>query len=77
MGVEGLLTTKWEVRGEADTAREYAKGEKAFVHEVMPLEVGVFIFLHFQYLQDVHPMSRTLPGPLRTTSSGRRSWRQR
>merc|ERR1712062_697929 len=38
VGVEGLLTTKWEVRGEADTAREYAKGEKAFVHEVMPLE---------------------------------------
>jgi len=36
--VEGLLTTKWEVRGEADTAREYAKGEKAFLHEVMPLE---------------------------------------
>jgi len=39
VGVEGLLTTKWEVRGEADTAREYAKGEKAFLHEVMPLEV--------------------------------------
>jgi len=38
--VEGLLTTKWEVRGEADTAREYAKGEKAFLHEVMPLEVS-------------------------------------
>jgi len=38
VGVEGLLTTKWEVRGEADTAREYAKGEKAFLHEVMPLE---------------------------------------
>ena len=38
--MEGLLTTKWEVRGEADTAREYAKGEKAFLHEVMPLEVS-------------------------------------
>merc|ERR1719370_2339406 len=38
VGVEGLLTPKWEVRGEADTAREYAKGEKAFLHEVMPLE---------------------------------------
>ena len=44
VGVEGLLTTKWEVRGEADTAREYAKGEKAYVHEVMPLEVSVIIF---------------------------------
>ena len=40
MGVEGLLTTKWEVRGEADTAREYSKGEKAFVHETLPLEVN-------------------------------------
>jgi delta-1-pyrroline-5-carboxylate synthetase len=39
VGVEGLLTTKWEVRGEADTAREYAKGEKVFVHETLPLEV--------------------------------------
>ena len=39
VGVEGLLTTKWEVRGEADTAREYAKGEKAFIHETLPLEV--------------------------------------
>jgi len=38
VGVEGLLTTKWEVRGEADTAREYAKGEKVFVHETLPLE---------------------------------------
>lgn len=38
VGVEGLLTTKWEVRGEADTAREYAKGEKAFIHETLPLE---------------------------------------
>ena len=45
VGVEGLLTTKWEVRGEADTAREYAKGEKAYVHEVMPLEVSVIIFI--------------------------------
>ena len=41
------MTTKWEVRGEADTAREYAKGEKAYVHEVMPLEVGVIIFYIF------------------------------
>ena len=47
VGVEGLLTTKWEVRGEADTAREYAKGEKAYVHEVMPLEVSVIIFYMF------------------------------
>lgn len=37
VGVEGLLTTKWEVRGEADTAAEYARGEKQFVHESRPL----------------------------------------
>ena len=40
MGVEGLLTTKWEVRGEGETAREYSKGEKAFLHETLPLEVN-------------------------------------
>ena len=74
VGVEGLLTTKWEVRGEADTAREYAKGEKAFVHEVMPLEVR----FTQQYLR-LYLMSRTLPGPLspKKASSGRRCWRQK
>ena len=39
VGVEGLLTTKWEVRGEADTAKEYARGEKVFLHQPRPLEV--------------------------------------
>jgi len=39
VGVEGLLTTKWEVRGEGDTAQEYARGEKVFSHEQMELGV--------------------------------------
>merc|ERR1712106_1015064 len=38
VGVEGLLTTKWELRGENDTAAEYAKGEKVFLHQELPLE---------------------------------------
>merc|ERR1739838_62445 len=37
VGVEGLLTTKWELRGDNDTAAEYAKGEKLFVHKQLPL----------------------------------------
>eukprot|EP00092_Neocalanus_flemingeri_P031272 GFUD01033967.1.p1 GENE.GFUD01033967.1~~GFUD01033967.1.p1 ORF type:complete len:144 (+),score=33.50 GFUD01033967.1:223-654(+) len=38
VGVEGLLTTKWELRGDNDTAAEYARGEKQFVHKQLPLE---------------------------------------
>lgn len=38
VGVEGLLTTKWELRGEADTAQEYARGEKVYIHQSLPLE---------------------------------------
>ena len=38
VGVEGLLTTKWEVRGCDDTAAEYARGEKIFTHTSLPLE---------------------------------------
>ena len=37
MGVEGLLTTKWELRGVDDTASEYAKGNKLFIHKNMPI----------------------------------------
>merc|ERR1719348_1414407 len=33
VGVEGLLTTKWVVKGESETAQEYAAGEKSYVHK--------------------------------------------
>ena len=38
VGVEGLLTTKWEVRGRDDTAAEYSRGDKTFVHSSLPVD---------------------------------------
>ena len=37
VGVEGLLTTKWILTGDGDTAHEYAKGEKRFTHQKVDL----------------------------------------
>jgi delta-1-pyrroline-5-carboxylate synthetase len=37
VGVEGLLTTKWILRGHGDTAVDYAKGRRTFVHEALPV----------------------------------------
>merc|ERR1719273_68020 len=38
VGVEGLLTTKWVLRGVDDTAEEYALGDKTFLHQQMALD---------------------------------------
>jgi hypothetical protein len=38
VGVDGLLTTKWELVGSGDTAQEYSEGHKQFIHESLPLE---------------------------------------
>jgi delta-1-pyrroline-5-carboxylate synthetase len=37
VGVEGLLTTKWVLKGTDDTAADYSSGAKNFLHLQMPL----------------------------------------
>merc|ERR1719376_1680284 len=37
VGVEGLLTTKWVLSGDGDTAKDYASGERKFVHKTLPI----------------------------------------
>ena len=37
MGVEGLLTTKWILDGDGDTAADYATGLRVFEHEQLPI----------------------------------------
>ena len=39
VGVEGLLTTKWVLRGKDDTAAEYASGAKSFIHKQLPTDL--------------------------------------
>ena len=38
VGVEGLLTTKWVLQGKGDTAQEYARGTRQFLHKSLPLD---------------------------------------
>ena len=37
VGVEGLLTTKWVLEGDGDTAEQYATGKRIFVHQQLPV----------------------------------------
>ena len=37
VGVEGLLTTKWILDGDGDTAADYANGLRVFEHEQLPV----------------------------------------
>ena len=38
VGVEGLLTTKWVLEGDGDTAEQYAKGRRQFLHQHLIVE---------------------------------------
>ena len=38
VGVEGLLTTKWVLEGDGDTAEQYAKGKRNFIHQHLTVE---------------------------------------
>jgi len=40
VGVEGLLTTKWVLRGEDDTAQEYEDGTKTFLHHELDTDTS-------------------------------------
>ena len=37
VGVEGLLTTKWVLEGDGDTAEQYASGKRTFIHQQLPI----------------------------------------
>jgi delta-1-pyrroline-5-carboxylate synthetase len=41
VGVEGLLTTKWILRGQGDAASDFGPGGKAFEHLQLPLDDNI------------------------------------
>ena len=40
VGVEGLLTTKWILSGQGDTANDYSSGKRNFVHQPLSIYSG-------------------------------------
>jgi len=45
VGVQGLLTTKWVLSGNGDTAQDYATGRKKFSHVKIPVDESDDIFV--------------------------------
>ncbi|XP_003741149.2 probable delta-1-pyrroline-5-carboxylate synthase [Galendromus occidentalis] len=37
VGLEGLLTTKWQIRGSGDTVADFSKGKRKYKHEALPV----------------------------------------
>ncbi|CAL4064051.1 unnamed protein product, partial [Meganyctiphanes norvegica] len=40
VGMEGLLTTKWLLRGDDATAQEFTEGDKQFIHKKLPVSTA-------------------------------------
>ena len=38
VGMEGLLTTKWILRGDEAVASDFSKGFRSFIHQKMPVD---------------------------------------